>query len=74
MRETTTIRVSPGNRDALRQLADFDGVTLDEEIARLLRAERQRRMGGQLGAAELTGSDRAWLDLGIATATDNARR
>ncbi len=74
MRESTTIRVTPGNRDALRRLADSDGLTLDEEIARLLRAERQRRMGVALAGAELTDSDRAWVDLGVASAADHARR
>ena len=74
MRDTTTIRVSPGNRDALRRLAESDGVTLDEEIARLLRAERQRRIGTALSAVEPTDGDKAWLEVGIATIADDYRR
>jgi hypothetical protein len=57
---TTTIRVSPGTRDAVRDLADTDGLTLDEEIQRLTRAERQRRLGAAL-AADPDEYDSAWL-------------
>jgi hypothetical protein len=57
---TTTIRVSLGTRDAVRDLADADGLTLDEEIQRLTRAERQRRLGAAL-AADPDEHDSAWL-------------
>jgi hypothetical protein len=62
MRESRTIRVTPATHDGLRRLADSDGVNLDEAIARLLRAERQRRMGVAFATTELTDSDRDWLD------------
>ena len=74
MRESTTIRVAPATRDALRRLADSDGVNMDQAIARLLRAERQRRMGAALAATELTDSERVWTDVGVATVADHARR
>jgi hypothetical protein len=74
MRESTTIRLASGTRDDLRRLADADGLTLDEEIARLLRAERQRRMGAALASATLTEDDRRWLDLSAATVVDDATR
>lgn len=67
MQNTTTIRVSASTRDALRVLAERDGVTLDEAIERLLRSERQSRMGAALAATEPSGDERAWLDLGAGT-------
>ena len=73
MRETTTIRVAPTTRAALRQLAEADGITADEELVRLLRAERQRRMGVALAARELTGEDEAWLDASATTVATHAR-
>ena len=72
MRESTTIRVSPETRDALRDLAEGDGITLDTELARLLRAERQRRMGAAL-AQEPSDDYKTWLDAGIVTIRDHAR-
>jgi predicted transcriptional regulator len=71
MRDSTTIRVSPATRDGLRELAETDGLTLGEVLTRLLRAERQRRMGQAL-AAELSDDERAWLDAGAATVRDHA--
>ena len=71
MRESTTIRVSTSTRDALRELADRDGVTLDEELGRLLRAERQRRMGAAL-AHPLSAEDRQWIDAGAEAVRDHA--
>jgi hypothetical protein len=66
MRETTTIRVAPATRSALRALAESDGVTLDEELSRLARAERQRRFGSALASIEPDDEERRWLDLGTA--------
>ena len=73
MRETTTIRVAPATRAALRQLADVDGITADEELARLLRAERQRRLGLALAANDPS-IDEVWLNAGATTVIDHARR
>ncbi len=71
MRNSTTIRVSEATRDALRALAESDGVTMDEVLAKLARTERQRRMGLAL-AAEVSDDDRAWLDASAATMRDHA--
>ena len=56
----------------MRDLAEGDGVTLDTELARLLRAERQRRMGVALAQGPSV-DDKTWLDAGIATIRDHAR-
>ena len=62
MAENTTIKVSVQTRDALRQLADRDGLTLDQQLARLIRAERRRLIGAQLAGAPPDDTDRAVLD------------
>lgn len=70
---TTTVRVMKTTRDAVRSLADADGLTLDGEIERLARAERQRRIGAALRAAP--GDDeQSWLDMAAATVGGDARR
>jgi hypothetical protein len=73
MPDTSTIRVSLGTRAALRALAKADGATLDETIVRLLRAERQRRMGAAL-AGELPPDDTSWIDGGLTVARESGRR
>lgn len=73
MQETTSVRVASSTRDAVRALADHDGLTLDEEIARLARAERQRRMGEAL-AAETSLEDDRWLDAAADSVNRHARR
>lgn len=55
---TTTMKLSVRNRDVLRRLADEDGLTLDEALGRVLRRERQRRIGQQLSGG-LTTEERA---------------
>ena len=67
MPDSTTVRVSRTTRDGLRRLANDDDVTLDEEITRLVRAERQRRIGLALSANEPDADARAWLDVGAST-------
>ncbi len=74
MRESTTIRVATETRDGLRRLAEAEGETLDEALARLVRAERQRRMGEALAQADLDEDETAWLDLGLEAVNDNAGR
>ncbi|MPY91985.1 MAG: hypothetical protein GEV08_02665 [Acidimicrobiia bacterium] len=66
--------MSTRTRHELRRLADADGVTLDQAIAALVRAERQRRMGEALAAAEVTAADTSWLELGLRTVADDASR
>lgn len=74
MRESTTIRLSRTTRDGLRRLADDDGVTLDDEIVRLVRSERQRRIGLALSESEPGSEEQLWLGIGDETARDNAGR
>lgn len=73
MQESTTVRVMRGTRDAVRELAAKDGVTLDVEIQRLVRAERQRRIGSALAAAEFDEADQAWIEVGVTSVSDDAR-
>lgn len=65
----TTIKVSMRTRDALRQLAARDGLTMDAQLDALIRRERRRIMGIQLSSEALEASDLAVLD---ASATDVA--
>lgn len=74
MRDSTTVRVTRETRDMLRGLAEHDGISMDEELSRLARAERQRRMGRALAAAAPDADDDAWIDAGLATARDDAGR
>ncbi len=74
MPNTTTVRVSRPTRDNLRDLADDDGVTLDEEVNRLVRAERQRRIGQALSVRQLDEEDSSWLEVGPEVVRDDARR
>lgn len=53
MSDSTTIRVSIKTLDALRQLADRDGLTLDAKLGQLIRRERRRMIGTQLASAPL---------------------
>lgn len=74
MRESTTVRLSKSTRDNLRHLADDDGVTLDDEIIRLVRAERQRRIGQALSESEPDTEEQLWLGIGAETVRNNAGR
>ena len=74
MRESTTVRLSRSTRDNLRHLADDDGVTLDDEIIRLVRAERQRRIGQALSASEPDTEEQTWIEMGAETIRNNAGR
>jgi hypothetical protein len=69
MQETTTIKVSTRTRDALRQLADRDGLTLDAQVDLLIRRERRRIIGLQLASEPLSHDDAMVLD---ASASDVA--
>ena len=63
-KSTTTVRLSRDTRDDLRHLAHSDGVTLDEEVTRLVRAERQRRIGQVLGTTRPDTEERTWIEMG----------
>jgi hypothetical protein len=71
MPESTTIRVAPSTRDAVRELADHDHITLDEQIQRLVRAERQRRIGASL-AVPLSTDDEHWVEASADTVGTHA--
>ena len=74
MRDSTTVRLSRSTRDDLRHLADDDGVTLDDEIIRLVRAERQRRIGQALSASEPDTEEQTWIAMGVEAVRNNAGR
>ena len=74
MQDSTTVRVSSSTRDAVRLLATDDGLSMDEEIQRLARAERQRRIGTALATNPLDDDDQAWLDVSADTVRLDAPR
>lgn len=73
MAETTTIKVSVQTRDALRQLAFRDGLTLDAQLEKLIRSERRRIIGSQLASAELGVDDVTVLDASANDVGDASR-
>ena len=73
MPRSTTIKVSVRTRDALRQLADRDGLTLDAQLDRLIRRERRRIIGAQLAGAPLDDDDLAILDASAGDVADASR-
>ena len=73
MAETTTIKVSVQTRDALRQLASRDGLTLDAQLEKLIRSERRRIIGSQLASAELEVDDVTVLDASANDVGDASR-
>ncbi|MCB9388569.1 MAG: hypothetical protein H6512_02970 [Acidimicrobiia bacterium] len=69
MSKTTTIEVSTQTRDALQRLADRDGLTLDGQIAKLVRREHRRIIGHQLASGALSPEESSLLN---ASASDVA--
>ena len=61
MQKTATVRLARSTHESLKALASDDGVTLDDEMKRLVRAERQRRMGDALANLDLSEADQAVL-------------
>ncbi len=70
MRRTTTIKVSVHTRDALRKLADREGLTFDAQIAKLVRRERRRTIGAQLASTPLDADDEAVLNASASDVAD----
>ncbi len=62
MPESTTIKVSVRTRDALRLLADREGLTYDAQLEKMIRRERRRIMGAQLASALPDVDDKTVLD------------
>lgn len=73
MSKPTTIKVSTRTRDALRQLADRDGLTLDAQLNRLIRRERRRLMGAQLASAPPDADDVTVLNASANDVADASR-
>jgi hypothetical protein len=73
MPDATTIKVSSRTRDALRQLADRDGLTLDAQLDLLIRRERRRIIGGQLAGTPIDRDDMAILDASASDVADACR-
>lgn len=70
MPDSTTIKVSLRTRDALRQLADREGLTFDAQLEKMIRRERRRIIGGQLACAPLDVDDEAVLDASASDVAD----
>lgn len=62
--------MSVRTRDALRQLAEREGLTLDAQLDRLIRRERRRIIGAQLGGAQLDAEDMVVLDASASDVRD----
>lgn len=73
MSDSTTIKVSTRTRDALRQLADREGLTLDRQLEQLIQAERRRLIGAQLASTPLDADERSVLDASAADVADASR-
>ena len=70
MPDTTTIKVSVQTRDALRRLADREGLTFDAQLEKMIRRERRRIIGAQLASAPLDVDDEAVLDASASDVAD----
>lgn len=73
MSDTTTIKVSIRTRDALRDLANREGRTLDSQLEQLIRRERRRTMGCELSEGGLSDEDRKLLDASASDVADASR-
>lgn len=73
MSDTTTIKVSIRTRDALRELANREGRTLDSQLEQLIRRERRRTMGRELSEGGLSDDDRQFLDASASDVADASR-
>jgi len=73
MSDSTTIKVSTRTRDALRQLAARDGVTLDRELEKMIQRERRRLIGSQLAGVPLGHDEKSVLDASAADVADASR-
>lgn len=70
MSELTTIQISVRTRDALRKLADCEGLTYDAQIDKLVRRERRRIIGAQLASAPFDPDDMAVLKASASDVAD----
>ena len=70
MPDSTTVKVSVETRDALRRLADREGLTLDAQLRKLIRRERRRIIGSQLASGSLDADEQALLDASASDVAD----
>ncbi len=70
MPNSTTIKVSVRTRDALRRLADREGLTFDAQLEKMIRRERRRIIGAQLASAPLHADDEAVLNASASDVAD----
>ena len=70
MSNSTTIKVSVRTRDALRQLADREGLTMDAQLERLIRKERRRAIGAQLASDRPDPDEERLLDASASDVAD----
>jgi len=73
MPKSTTIKVSVSTRDALRQLAEREGLTLDAQLDQLVRRERRRAIGAQLASSPLDDEDVRALNASASDVADASR-
>jgi hypothetical protein len=69
----TTVKVSVGTRDALKRLAERQGLTMDAQLEEMIRRERRRQIGQQLASGHLDETDRLVLDASVGD-VDHASR
>lgn len=69
----TTIKVSMRTRDALRQLADRGGLTMDAQLESLIARERRRVIGSQLAGEPLDPTDLMVLNASAADVANASR-
>lgn len=73
MSDSTTIKVTKQTWDALRQLADREGLTFDAQIGKLIQRERRRIIGAQLAGVPPSADDHAVLDASASDVADASR-
>lgn len=66
----TSVRLDVATRDALRALADSDNLTMAEEIALLIRRDRQRRLGEYLATVSDDAEEQQWAEVSISSLRD----
>ena len=71
MSDTTTLRVSRSTHQELRERANQDGLTMEAELKRMLRYDRQRRMAEAFATHEPAPDDLATVRGGTAAVARN---
>ncbi len=66
----TTIKVSKRTRDALRELAQREGLTLEQQLEQLLATQRRRLIGSQLASERIDSDNWQMLEASAADVAD----